>query len=215
MKKFLLFVGLGALLAATASASVTYQSSGVFNCTDGGNLTGCNSNTLEFGTAPGNPALPDIILTFAGEASNTVTPTSGGSFGDLILSCGDGTGDCGTEAILSGITLTITIDQTSPVETPAPLSIDGTITAGSVSENSSGTVTIVWLSQSSVGFADGTAYAIGPLNQPLVPPSSNGGDLTLQGTITTTSQLIPEPATFGMLGAALVGLGFIARKRKV
>jgi hypothetical protein len=212
MKKTTYFLATLVAFAGLASASVTYQTSGVFNCTNGGNLTGCGTNVLDFGTSPvGSTA--DIILTFVGQPGNTVTPVTGGSFGDLVLSCGGGNADCGNETIAAGITLTITIDETSPVETPAPLSLDATINGGTVGENSSGTVAVIWASQSSVGFADGTAYAIGPLNQPLVPPSSGTGDLSLQGTITTTSNLVPEPATFGLMGAALVGLGFFARKR--
>jgi hypothetical protein len=217
MKQILLILTAIAAFAGLAGASVTYQTTGVFNCTNGGNLTGCGTNVLDFGTAPSNGAAPDIVLTFAGEVSNTVTPVTGGPFGDLILSCGDGLGDCGSEAIASGITLTIIINQTIPVETPAALSLNASLTAGTVTSSSSGTVAVVWGGQSSVGFADGTAYAIGPLNQPLIPPSSGGltpGDLSLQGTITTTSNLAPEPATFGLMGAALVGLGFLARKRK-
>jgi hypothetical protein len=217
MKHALLILTSMAAFAGLAGATVTYQTSGVFNCTNAGNLTGCGTSVLDFGTAPSNGAVPDIILTFAGEVSNTVTPVTGGGFGDLILSCGDGLGDCGSEALAAGITLTIIIDQTSPAETPAPLNIDASLTAGTLTASSTGTVAAVWLVQSSVGFADGTAYAIGPLNQPLIPPSSGGntpGDLSLQGTITTTSNLAPEPATFGLMGAALVGLGFLARKRK-
>jgi hypothetical protein len=217
MKKALLILTSLTVFAGLAAASVTYQSSGVFNCTNGGNLSGCGTSVLDFGTAPSNNAAPDIVLTFAGEVSNTVTPVTGGGFGDLILSCGDTLTDCGSEALSAGITLTITIDQTSPIETPAALSIDASFNPGTLTENSTGTVAVIWLAQSSVGFADGTAYAIGPLNQPLIPPSSGGltpGDLSLQGTITTVSNLAPEPATFGLMGAALVGLGFLARKRK-
>jgi hypothetical protein len=41
---------------------------------------------------------------------------------------------------------------------------------------------------------------------------SSGGVTTVQGAISSTA--IPEPSTFAILGAGLVGLGFIARKRK-
>ena len=211
MKKTLLLLTSLAAFGGFARATVTYQTSGIFNCSG---ITGCGTNVLDFGTSPLNSGVPDVILTFLGEPSNTVTPVTGGSFGDLIVSCGDGNADCGTEAIPSGITLTITIDQTSPAFAPSTLSLDATLTAGNLAENSSGTVAVGWASQSSTSFPDGTAYAIGPLNQPLVPPSSNGGDLTLQGTITTATNLTPEPATFGLLGAALLGLSAIARKRK-
>jgi hypothetical protein len=220
MKNYLnvaLLVGVAALTAVSARASVTYSTTGIFHCTNAGNLTGCGTNVLDFGTAPNNAGVPDIILTLAGEATNTVTPITGGPFGDLVLSCGDTLADCGTEILAPGISFTITINQSSPAFAPAPLNLDATLSSGTLTGSSTGTVAVVYSGPSFVTFGDGTAYTIGPLNQPLIPPSSGGGtpgDLSLQGTITTASNVTPEPATFGMLGAALIGLGLVVRKRK-
>jgi hypothetical protein len=54
---------------------------------------------------------------------------------------------------------------------------------------------------------------------------TNAGNSVSGGTVTGASEVmtitateaaisLPEPATFGLMGAALVGLGFLARKRK-
>jgi hypothetical protein len=211
MKKILLILSSLAVFAGLAGASVTYQTSGVFNCTNGGNLTGCGTNVLDLGTN-------DVVLTFVGQVSNTVNPTTGAPFGDLVVSCFNGTtgvsANCGPEVLSASVSLTITIDQTNPGTAPVALSLDATIGNGTITGNSTGTVSVSWASASTANLA-GYVYSIGPLTQPLVPPSSGGpnfGDLSLQGTIINTAA--PEPATFGMLGAALVGLGFLARKRK-
>ncbi len=49
-----------------------------------------------------------------------------------------------------------------------------------------------------------------PIGNQVSPAAST----TVNGTVATVGGAVPEPATFGLMGAALVGLGFFARKRK-
>ena len=216
MRNFLLGGLLLGFLAATASASVTYQTSGVFNCTNNSpTFTGCGTDALDLDTAGGNP---DIILAFDGVLSNTVTPTTGGPFGDIVVECADGTtggaADCGPETLPAGVTLTITIDQTSPSFSPAALSVNATLTSGTITGTSTGGVAVVWSTASTVTFGS-DLYSIGPTNDPLNPPSSGGpnfGSLTLNGLITNES--LPEPSTLSLMGAGLIALGFAARRKR-
>jgi len=208
------------LAAVTAIASVTYNTTGVFNCTNNGLLLeGCGTAQITFNNLNDTPA--DIALTFDPQVTNTVTPTTGAPFGDLILSCGNGTTGtsalCGPETFPAGVTLTITIVQTACVPSctlgSQALSLNASFISGTtMTGQSSGGSEFIYSSASTASIG-GYLYSIGPVAQPLIPPASGGpnfGDVTLQGLI--LNQTVPEPATFSLIGGALLGLGIFRKK---
>jgi hypothetical protein len=177
-----LSVAVVALPAALSATSVTYSTSGVFSTT--------GTDMLPIGTGD---------LTFDGLVSNTVTPPSNLSFGTFDAS------DVGTGSIPDGEVFTLTVTETTPDSgsAPATATISGSIDATSSS---------VLLSFNNTSFSiDGTQYTISqpPGGFPIVPPSSNGGLVTIQGTVSAA----PEPATYLGIGSGLALMAFGLRRR--
>jgi hypothetical protein len=208
-----------AFAAAAAGATVTYQTTGVFNCTNNSpSFTGCGTDLLALNTTGGTP---DIDIAFNGQISNMVTTPTGAPFGDIVVSCADGTtgasADCGPETLASGVTLTITIDETSPTSASAPLSLNASLSPGVIDGMSTGAVALSWSAASTATFGT-ILYSIGPATLPLVPPSSGGpafGDLSLQGNIAAASSTsVPEPGSLALMGVLLIGLALVTRRKQ-
>jgi len=206
MKKLALLFAACAFSALTASAlTVQYGTAGVFNCTNSaGSVSGCGTTTIQFGTLPGTgvqmayTAIPN---------STTVNATSAASLGDIVVSCIGGGTSCASQTIPSGLTLTVNVSQQLPTA-GGPVSIPAGSITGAVSGTSNSGV-ITWPGNNTINIGV-VIYRVAnnPLN--LVPPSSQGGDTSVQGVVTDNS--VPEPATFAMFGVALVGLGMLRRR---
>ena len=110
---------------------------------------------------------------------------------------------------LTGYTVRIAITQTAPVPGGTGNISNNGIIGGSVSGSSSG-ANVTWANPSQV-FSTNTNYSIVNFSLALVSPTSNNGQTSVQGRITDTT--IPEPATYAMLGSALIALGILRRRK--
>jgi flagellin len=204
MKKILLILTSLAAFAGLASATVSYQVSANFN----GNAV-TTSNT----TATISGASDTLTLTWINnEPAGPVTPPSNTTWGSLYVTISGASADT---FAFTGTSLTILLTDLATGGTVTETgTFSGTfsVAAGQSAPSSSGQIS--WAPNgpqtasggSTVVFTTDVTDAIG-LNLGLTNANS-----TVNGTI--NSSAVPEPATFGMLGAALVGLGFFARKRK-
>jgi hypothetical protein len=198
----------GLMVAVGASAStVTFQ-------TDIG--TGFNgTTTLSLNQFSGAAA----TLAFVPDPSATTTPGNV-NYGNFTLACALCTLSTATTpvgAIFNGFTFNLRVTDTSDVATGQFV---GTALPGAVYLDTS-TITLNWVplqlgpgtSNALSGNFLTTSFNISPTTR-IVNPTSGAqiGSTTVQGTVATG---IPEPATIGLIGAGLLGLGVLRRKHFV
>jgi hypothetical protein len=177
-----------ALLFCGVSAfatTVTYSTSAV--------LSGPDASTNELITAGGG-----AIIGYTGVSSTNVTSPTNINIGEITLSVTSS----GTFDPADSISLTVT--QSAP--SAGSSSTSSTIT-GSVTGTSSGV---------DIDFSPQT-FMIGAVTYTLEPsyfvvaPNTNNGVTSLQANVSVS----PEPASLGLLGASLLGLGIAFRRRAV
>ena len=216
--KRLIFTLLAASLVTGASyaATVHYDTTAgsAFTCINSGSVTGCGTNQVIYG---------DMILYYLpSNATLIATPSTFGNFGSILVGCLGGGTVCGPQSI-TGVSLTITINQISPD------TLSQSIPAGSLNGNISGSsvsTTLQWTPGANVEL-DGPItfvnYSILNPNLGLVPPSNDNcgancpipspaGKTSIQGLITAAT--VPEPGVSLLVAGGLLALGSIRRRRK-
>ena len=193
------------LMAASANATVTFNTTSSVFSGDGLSLPslvvpGSATATLVFQTQPG--------------ASVNPPPTSNVNYGIFTLACPLCTKQ-GVPGVMGAtfapFDFNLTITETSPYAASGVFV--GHSPGGQVYLDSSN-ITVTWNPlQLGPGANFGSTFFTTTLTTGIVNPTSgtNVGESTVQGAV--GDNFIPEPATLGLIGSGLIGLGLLRRKR--
>ncbi|MBZ5603184.1 MAG: PEP-CTERM sorting domain-containing protein [Acidobacteriia bacterium] len=234
MKQLVFALSLALFFTATAGATVTYSTSGLFNCTNGTFTDAVNSNTDTISGCSGGGSSAISLTDQAGDETitlsfnnltNSLNASNGTAafYGTIVSTCA-GLG-CVSNATsitlgLGVLNVALLISETAPDVAANNDAGTANITGGIAFDSS--TMQVGSYSGSPVtvtGLTDTVIYTINAADTLFSPNSGVPGSLgesTLGMTITdenVVNSQTPEPAALGMMGVGLVGLGF-ARRRK-
>ena len=207
MKKTLIMLASLAAFASFASASVTYTVAGAYSSGGSGQLLHCRRHVY-FDAGTDGAAGDAVIYVPLEREFRRVYP---------LLHCALATAltTPSRPSLLSSPSMTL--PMAASTFSPGRRRAEPSPTTGL---RGSSNVSVSWsplqIGPGTNNLTGGTTF--GPTfftignPTPIVDPTTNAGIQTISGVVGSTAT--PEPATFGMMGAALVGLGFIARKRK-
>lgn len=201
------------MMTASASANVIYSTNGASTMfLSGGVIT---NSGLTLNSSGGAAA----TLTYQPNINSNTGVPSNVNYGDFLLTCPS----CTTQNLGGGAVFGLfafdleIIDQTDG----ATGIFHGTSSGQTVFSDVS-TITISWTPlQLGPGGSNALSGSFGPtvfqITSPtgIVAPNSGTppGDTTVQGHVDSQASGVPEPATFGLIGGALLGLGLLSRKR--
>jgi hypothetical protein len=226
MKNVLLAAAVAILMAASASATVTYSTSGTFNCTDGSfadgvsgtdSINGCGTNSVTMNDPAGNEA---ITLLFNNIAS-TVNASSGtlASYGSITATCSGAGCVSGATPITidSGVLfLSLLISETAPDSSPDNSAGEASLTGPFAFDSTNLVIGAYSGSPVTVkGTTDTVVYTMDPSDKVFAP--SSGVNTTLGMSITDDNVVaasLPEPGTLATMGFGLLGLGMVSRRKR-
>jgi len=202
------------MMAASASAGTIMYTTNATG-TGGTGFVG-DSTPLILNSAPGSTA--GATLTFDPNPVSSVSTPSIVDYGNFVLTCTLCSPTAGST--FNGFTFDVIITDATDVATGEFV---GTSAGGTIFSNSS-TISIVWSAalQPPTQLGPGAYNEITgnfnttffTINSPtgIVAPNSGStiGETTVQGFV--NSSAVPEPATLGLVGGALFGLGLLRRK---
>jgi PEP-CTERM motif len=218
------------LMAASASAStISYTTNAAgteFVTYSGTIIDGGLGIDNSGGSGGGAPSSPSATLVFEPNTTSNVGTPSNIDLGDFLLTCTGCSTAAQNSAYVSFGAFTFDLLVTETVNTdgsgtlPATGEYVGTSSGGFAFSDES-TISIAW-SPLQIGpggsgaitgnFGDASFVITSPSG--IVAPNSGTppGDTTVQGHV-NSGATVPEPMTFSLMGAGLLGLGILGRRR--
>jgi hypothetical protein len=207
----------GVVLAMAVSASadaITYNTMST-GAAGTGFVGDPNPNELILNSTGGTQA---ATLTFTGDTNVATGTPSGISYGHFVLACPG----CTTQAVGTGYSIfpDFTFDLVVTDVTDGATGVfagTAVIDSGDVFSDVS-PITIDWVPLTlGPGTSNATAGSFGQTEFDTTNPTEivapNNGDIAGRTSVQGEIDSVPEPATFSLIGGALMGLGLLGRKR--
>jgi hypothetical protein len=201
-----------AILLSAATASAVPIGSTTFS-------PASNNPAYTFSSTPGSlQTLTSFSFKGANLATNSTSTTNGnGSSNVLYTPAGD--------IFISGGSNSVTISPATVGLTLSDLASDGVIgvftqttpatVLSNVSSGQFASETIDIEGTLSGGTAEGGQTLGASLTFSLTQTGGAGSSISISGTLATPSSFVPEPASLAILGAGLLGIGFIRHRRNL